>query len=176
MSSRRDPTKLTRDASSKVESSHRRDLRLEEQNNHYRHNYFPLVIPTSFYNVVHIHRFTTIDMISTLINYFESCYRYSKDTELDRFTYGLSLMQAHSIPQHLPSFIVLFEIRRFPSFDSLLMSKITSLFSLLFRSGNTISARGSMSKELRSAVQMNLFQWPTSALFVDLQRYCCGWY
>ena len=53
--SRRDPTKLTRDASSKVESRHRRDLRLEEQNNHYRHNYLPLIIPTSFYNVVHIH-------------------------------------------------------------------------------------------------------------------------
>ena len=47
-SSRRDPTKLTRDASSKVESRHRRDLRLEEQNNHYRHNYLPLIIPTSF--------------------------------------------------------------------------------------------------------------------------------
>ena len=175
-SSRRDPTKLTRDASSKVESRRRRDLRLEEQNNHYRHNYLPLIIPTSFYNVVHIHRFTTNDTISTLINHFESCYRYSIDTELDRFTYDLSLIQVHSIPQHLPSFIVLFEINQFPSSDSLLISKIKSLFNLLFRSGNTIFSWGPMSKELRPAVEMNLFQWPTSALFIDLQSCFGGWY
>ena len=50
------------------------------------------------------------------------------------------------------------------------------MFNLLFRSGNTIFLWGPMSKELRPAVEMNLFQWPTSTLFIDLQSCFGGWY
>ncbi|CAF1418442.1 unnamed protein product [Rotaria sordida] len=166
----------SRGSSSKAQSRHCRNIRLEEQNHDYRRNYLPFTIPSSFYNIVHVHRFTTNDTISTLINHFESCYRYSIDTESDRFTYDLSLIQVHSIPQHLPSFIVLFEINHLPPSDSSLMGKIKLLFSLLFRLGNIIFSWGSMSDELKSAIQMNLFTWPVSALCINLQDEFPGWY
>ena len=122
----------------KVQSRHRRNSRLHEQNNNYRRNYLPFTVPSLFYNIVHVHRFTTIDTISSLIHHFESCYSYSIDTESDRYTYDLSLIQVHSIPQHLPSLVVLFEINHLPPSDSLLLTKIKLLFSILFRLGNTI--------------------------------------
>ncbi|CAF5146468.1 unnamed protein product [Rotaria magnacalcarata] len=106
------------DSGGKSQNRHRRHVRLEEQNNHYRRNYRPFTIPSSFYNIVHVHRFTSIDTISTLINHFESCYRYSIDTESDRLTNELSLIQVHSIPQHLPSFIVLVELNHLPASDT----------------------------------------------------------
>ncbi|CAF4275970.1 unnamed protein product [Rotaria magnacalcarata] len=105
----------------------------KNKNNHYQRNYRPFIIPSSFYNIVHVYRFTTIDAISTLINHFESCYRYSIDTDSDRFTNELSLVQVHSIPQHLPSFIVLFELNHLPSSNTLLFEKINLLFRFLFR-------------------------------------------
>ncbi|CAF1433567.1 unnamed protein product [Rotaria sordida] len=166
----------SRGSSSKAQSRHCRNIRLEEQNHDYRRNYLPFTIPSSYYNIVHVHQFTTNDTISTLINHFESCYRYSIDTESDRFTYDLSLIQVHSIPQHLPSFIVLFEINHLPPSDSSLMGKIKLLFSLLFRLGNIIFSWGSMSDELKSAIQMNLFTWPVSALCINLQDEFPGWY
>ncbi|CAF4194585.1 unnamed protein product [Rotaria sordida] len=152
-----------RGSSGKAQSRHRRNIRLEEQNKNYRHNYLSFTIPSSYYNIVHVHRFTIIDTISTLINHFESCYRYSIDTESDRFTYDLSLIQVHSIPQHLPSFILLFEINHLPPPDSLLM-------------GNIIFSWGSMSEELISAVQMNLFTWTVPALLINLQDEFPSWY
>ncbi|CAF3870894.1 unnamed protein product [Rotaria sp. Silwood1] len=165
-----------RDSSRKSKSRHRRNVRLEEQNNNYRHHYLPFTIPSSFYNIVHVHRFTTIDTISTLINHFESCYRYSIDTESDRFTYELSLIQFYSIPQKLPSFIVLFELNHFPPSDTLLFEKIKLLFRLLFRLGNIIFSWGPMSDELMPAVRMNLFTWPVPALLFNLQDEFYSWY
>ncbi|CAF1338027.1 unnamed protein product [Rotaria sordida] len=160
----------SRGSSSKAQSRHRRSIRLEEQNHDYRRNYLPFTISSSFYNIVHVHRFTTIDTISTLIKHFESCYRYSIDIESDRFTYELSLIQVLSIPQHLPSFIVLFEINHLPPSDSLLMGKIKLLFSLLFRLGNIIFSWGPMSEELKSAVEMNLFTWPVPCIIIRYAR------
>ncbi|CAM2727911.1 unnamed protein product [Rotaria socialis] len=169
-------TNSNRDSSSKSQNRHRRHVRLEEQNNHYRRNYRPFTIPSSFYNIVHVHRFTSIDTISTLINHFESCYRYSIDTESDRFTNELSLIQVHSIPQHLPSFIVLFELNHLPSSNTLLFEKINLLFRFLFRLGNTIFSWGSMNTELQSVIRMNLFTWPSLALLINLQDAFPGWY
>ncbi|CAF5115635.1 unnamed protein product, partial [Rotaria magnacalcarata] len=40
------------------------------------------------------------------------------DTESDRLTNELSLIQVHSIPQHLPSFIVLVELNHLPASDT----------------------------------------------------------
>ncbi|CAF1079407.1 unnamed protein product [Rotaria magnacalcarata] len=141
-----------RDSSGKSQDRHRRHVRLEEQNNRYQRNYRPFTIPSSFYNIVHVHRFTTIDTISTLINHFESLYRYSIDTESDQFINALSLIQVHSIPQHLSSFIVLFELNHLPSSNTLLFEKNNLLFRFLFRSGNTIFAWGSMNTELQSVI------------------------
>ncbi|CAF1335111.1 unnamed protein product [Rotaria magnacalcarata] len=146
-----------RDSGGKSQNRHRLHVRLEEQNNHYRRHYRPFTIPSSFYNIVHVHRFTSIDTISTLISHFESCYRYSIDTESDRFTNELSLIQVHSIPQHLPSFIVLFELNHLPSSNTLLFEKINLLFRFLFRLGNAIFSWGSMNTELQSVIRMNLF-------------------
>ena len=71
---------------------------------------------------------------------------------------------------------MLFEINHLPSSDSLLLSKIKLLFSILFRLGNIIFSWGSMSDELKSAVRMNLFTWPASALFINLQDLFPSWY
>ncbi|CAF2959876.1 unnamed protein product [Rotaria sp. Silwood2] len=165
-----------RGSSGKSQSRHNRNVRLEEQNNNYRRNYRPFTIPSSFYNSVHVHRFTTIDIMSTLINHFESCYRYSIDTESDRLTNELSLIQVHSIPQTLPSFIVLFELNHLPPIDTLLYEKIQLLFCVLFRLGNIIFSWGSISDELKPAVRMNLFTWPSLALLINLQDEFPGWY
>ncbi|CAF4662040.1 unnamed protein product [Rotaria sp. Silwood2] len=166
---------LNRDSNGQSQSRHRRNVRLEEQNNNYRRNYLPFTIPSSFYNIAHVHRFTTIDTISILNNHFEPCYRYSVDTDLDRFTYELSLIQVHSIPQNLPSFIVLFEINHLPPFDTLLFDKIKLLFRLLFRLGNITFSWGSMSNELKSAVLMNLFTWPLLVFLINLQNEFPSW-
>ncbi|CAF4371916.1 unnamed protein product [Rotaria sp. Silwood2] len=166
---------LNRDSNGQLQSRHRRNVRLEEQNNNYRRNYLPFTIPSSFYNIAHVHRFTTIDTISTLNNHFESCYRYTADTDLDRFTYKLALIQVHSIPQNLPSFIVLFEINHLPPFDILLFDKIKLLFRLLFPLENITFSWGSMSNELKSAVLMNLFTWPLLVFLINLQNEFPSW-
>ncbi|CAM4779814.1 unnamed protein product [Rotaria magnacalcarata] len=164
------------DSGGKSQNRHRRHVRLEEQNNHYRRNYRPFTIPSSFYNIVHVHRFTSIDTISTLINHFESCYRYSIDTESDRLTNELSLIQVHSIPQHLPSFIVLVELNHLPASDTVLFEKIKLLFCFLFRLGNIIFSWGSMHTELAPVIHINLFTWPSLALVINLQDAFPGWY
>ena len=69
-----------------------------------------------------------------------------------------------------------FEINHLPSSDSLLLTIIKLLFSILFRLGNTIFPWGSMSDELKSAVRMNLFIWPISALLINLQDLFLSWY
>jgi hypothetical protein len=165
-----------RDSSGKSHRHHCRNVRLQEQHNHYRHHYPPFTIPSSYYTIVYVHRFTAIDTIETLLNHFESCYRYSIDTESDRFTYELSLVQVQSIPRQLPSLIVLFELNHFPSSDSLLMKKIRSLFHLLFRLENTIFSWGPMHVELKPAISMNLFKWPVSGLLINLQDEFSSWY
>jgi hypothetical protein len=145
--------------------------------NRQRHDQIPpFIIPSVYYEIVHVHRFTSSRIIQRLIDHFQSCYRYSVDTESDRFTNELSLIQIHSIPRRLPSFVILLELKHLPPVESMLYDQIKALLQLLFRLGNTIYSWGSLSKELLPIIALDLITSLGPALPVDLQDHFFDWY
>ncbi|CAF4300403.1 unnamed protein product [Rotaria magnacalcarata] len=94
----------------------------------------------------------------------------------DQMNDQITRVHVHSIPQHLSSFIVLFELNHLSSSNTLLFEKINLLFRFLFRLGNTIFSWGSMNTELQSVICMNLFTWLSLALLINSQDAFPGWY
>ena len=153
-----------------------RNARKALENRDRRDQIPPFIIPSSYYEIVHVHRFTSSRTIQMLINHFESCCRYSIDTESDRFTNELSLIQIHSIPRCLPSFIILLELNHLPSVMSTLHDQIKILLHRVFRLGNTIYSWGPLSKELAPIIAMELITGLGPALSINLQGQFFNWY
>jgi hypothetical protein len=146
-----------------------RNARKASENRHHRDHVSPFVIPPSFYKIIHVHRFTSSSTMQTLINHFDSCYKYSINTESDRETNELSLIQIQTIPCSLPSFVVLLEVNHLPPVHSSLHDRLKALLLLLFRLGNSIFGWGPLSTELDPLLTMNLIPKLGPALLFNLQ-------
>ena len=153
-----------------------RNARKELENRQRSDQIPPFIIPSSYYEIIHVHRFTSSRTIQMLIDHCESCSRYSIDTESDRFTNELSLIQIHSIPRSLPSFVILLELKQLPALKSTLHDQIKILLHRVFRLGNTIYSWGPLSKELAPIIAMDLITVLGPALLINLQAEFFNWY
>jgi len=145
-------------------------------NHDYQRTYPPFVIPSVFYNVYHVHQFTSMETIQLIIEHFEQCYHYSIDTESDKNNHELCLIQVQSIPRRLPMFVVLVALKHLPLPGSPLFMKLESMFSLLFRLENTVFSWGELRHEIRNIQDYNVGSWIIRADLINLQNKFNNWY
>ncbi|CAF4789026.1 unnamed protein product [Rotaria sp. Silwood2] len=81
-----------------------------------------------------------------LIHHVQECTQYTIDTESERSTGNLALIQIQSIPRRLSAFVILIELEQLPSTNSHMYVKIKENFELIFRSGNELYSWGVMNK------------------------------
>ena len=172
----RNPGESSRAFGDATQKQFDRNARLTQQNDQYRQDYPSFDIPSSFYEIVFVNRYSSIKVIQELIEHFGNCFRFTIDTESDCYTNELSLIQVHSISSHLPSLIVLIELNHLSSLDFSVMEKLKELFRVLFRFEGIIYSWGSLSLELKPIISMHLFTWPIQALLINLQEDFSGWY
>ncbi|CAF3729881.1 unnamed protein product [Rotaria socialis] len=148
----------------------------QEENDQYRQDYPSFEIPTSYYNVVHVNKYTSIEEMHMLINHVQECTQFTIDTESEKSNGQLALIQLQTIPSRLPSLVILIELAHLPSNDSHVCVKIKEFFELIFRSNNELYSWGDMIKELDPIKNSALFKWPTLASLLDIQPHFPGWY
>ncbi|CAF1344750.1 unnamed protein product [Rotaria sordida] len=99
-----------------------------------------------------------------LINYVRNCNEFTFDTEGEKSTKQLALIQIQAIPQQLPFFVILVELAHLPPIHSLIHLQIKQLFELIFTFRNDIllgtitlsNGRNIIINDINSEGQMNL--------------------
>jgi hypothetical protein len=172
----RNPNNPPAELTGKPKRNWKRNARKESKNYNYKCQYPPFYIPSVCYNVCHIHRFTKLDIMDTILTHFEACHSFTIDTESVRRPSNLALIQVQSIPVELPSYVLLIQLRHLPTNHSLLFNKIQSLFKILFDKRKTIYSWGSLDKELKHAIPYSLFSFPIYAKAIDLQSEFSKWH
>ncbi|CAF1438112.1 unnamed protein product [Rotaria sordida] len=72
--------------------------------------------------------------LQTIMEHITTCKNFSIDTESDRNTRELALIQIHTIPSRLPGIVILLELFHLPLVDTILFQQIYSLVQLIFYS------------------------------------------
>ena len=86
----------------------------EEENKRFRQQYPLSEIPTSFYKVVHVTKYTSIDEMHLMINHVQECTQFTIDTESERSNSQLALIQVQTIPPRIPLLVILMELAHLP--------------------------------------------------------------
>ncbi|CAF1398267.1 unnamed protein product [Rotaria magnacalcarata] len=139
-------------------------------------NWIPLNLAASSYEIVYVNKFTTTEIMQKLIDHVRHCHEFIFDTEGDRSSKQLALIQIQTIPRQLPCFVVLLELLHLPSHDILIFVKIRQLFRLIFQSNNKLYSWGPLRLELYPAVNYELFEWAIKSQIFDIQRNFSKWY
>jgi hypothetical protein len=95
----RDPNNPPPNLTGRSRRNYVHNARKALQNYRYRTIYSPFTVPSTFYVIHHLHRLTPIATFHVVLEHFASCRRFSIDTESDKYTRELSLVQIHSMPQ-----------------------------------------------------------------------------
>ncbi|CAF1378364.1 unnamed protein product [Adineta steineri] len=165
----RDPNAPPKYLTGKSRSNWIRNARREQQNYLYGQQFPIFHIPSTYYEIHHIHRFTSPDTLTFLIEHINKCRRFSIDTESDCNTNEIALIQINSIPQTLPSLVILVELNHLPQFDTPLFEQICLLFKLMFNSLNTLYGWGDLVVELEKAISFHIFSFPLACKCINLQ-------
>ncbi|CAF4561393.1 unnamed protein product [Rotaria sp. Silwood2] len=147
-----------------------------KENVELRQKFPPFVVPTAFYKIVHVNKYTSMEELHLLVNHVQQCTQFTIDTESERSDGQLALIQIQTIPSQLPSLLILIELQHLPFDNPPTYIKIKEFFSLVFRSGNQLYSWGDMDKELEPIQDSHLFNWPTTASLIDIQPYFSDWY
>ena len=86
----------------------------EEENKRFRQQYPLSEIPTSFYKVVHVTKYTSIDEMHLMINHVQERTQFTIDTESERSNSQLALIQVQTIPPRIPLLVILMELAHLP--------------------------------------------------------------
>ncbi|CAF4185199.1 unnamed protein product, partial [Rotaria sordida] len=81
-------------------------------------------IPTSLYEIIYANKYTTTETMQKLINYVRNCNEFTFDTEGEKSTKQLALIQIQTISQQLPFLIILVELAHLPLIHSLIHLQI----------------------------------------------------
>ncbi|CAF4644244.1 unnamed protein product [Rotaria socialis] len=147
------------------------------QKNYQNQQQYPaFYLPTSFYEIIYVNKFTTTETMQKLIDHVRYCLEFTFDTEGERSNNQLALIQIQTIPQQLPCFVVLLELLHLPSYDTLIFVKIKQLFQLIFQSKDKLYSWGSLRRELYPAVNYELWEWPITSQIFDVQLDFSEWY
>ena len=118
-----------------------------KKNYQLKQNYPSFTIPTDMYEVKYVNKYTTINVMQLLIRHVENCQEYTIDTEGERSTNEVVLIQIETIPRELPIFIIIFELKHLSSDNSPSNVMIKNIFRLIFRPGNKLYSWGPIEKE-----------------------------
>ena len=146
------------------------------QNCYHSKNHPPFNIPPTYYNIVHVHRFTNVDTLDVIIQHFRSCQLYSIRTKSVVNSSKLSLIQIHTIPTSLPSYVLFVHLHELPSADLLIFTKIQLIFQLLFFPQNVLYSWGILQAELEHGLFCSLYSFPIDAKCINLQSEFNKWY
>ncbi|CAF4150870.1 unnamed protein product [Rotaria sordida] len=95
-----------------------------------------------------------------LINYVRNCNEFTFDTEGEKPTKQLALIQIQTIPQQLPFFVILVELVHLPPIHSLIHLQIKQLFELIFTFRNDMYYWEPLRKEIYPAIVYQWFEEP----------------
>ncbi|CAF4144244.1 unnamed protein product [Rotaria sordida] len=70
-----------------------------KKNYQYQQQHPALDIPTSFYEIIYVNKYTTTETMQKLINHVRNCNEFTFDTEDEKSTKQLALIQIQTIPQ-----------------------------------------------------------------------------
>ncbi|CAF3739536.1 unnamed protein product [Rotaria socialis] len=141
-----------------------------------KQQYPPFIVPPQLYNVIYIHKQMTGQTMEMLIEHVQHCNEFTFDTESEKSNKKLALIQIQTIPDQLPSLVILLELAHLPPLESQLYTKIKHFFQLVFRSTNSLYSWGPLDKELLPAISYELFMWPIPAPIYDIQSHFNKWY
>lgn len=137
-------------------------------------NYQCFHIKSDNYNRVIINNDTSINTWHEVLAHVSDCTQYSMDTESDRRTNELALIQVNTIPHSGKSWIMLIELNHLSTRNSSRYEKVFDLFRLIFREANEIYSWGDMAFELEPAKE--LLAWPIRSKLINLQPRFSSWY
>ena len=147
-----------------------------EENEQLREQYRSFEVPTSIYKVIFINKYTSMEEMNLLVNHVQSCNQFTIDTESEKSNGELALIQIQTLPQRLPTFVILIELAHLPAEDSSKYMKIKNYFDLVFRLGNELYSWGDMENELCPIKYYNLIEWPLESSMIDIQPHFGNWY
>ncbi|CAF4186203.1 unnamed protein product [Rotaria sordida] len=98
------------------------------------------------------------------------------DSEGEKSTKQLALIQIQTIPQQLPFFVILVECAHLPPINSSIHLQIKQLFELIFKFRNNIYSWESLRKEIYPAIVCQWFEWPIKTSVVNFQLKFADWY
>jgi hypothetical protein len=146
----------------------------------YEHQYPPFHVPPSEYEIYHVHQYTPVEIINSLIDRTRQTNRFTVDTESDRyqtnstFSTKLALIQVQAIFQSSSSIVIFFELHHFPPLTSPTFVPIHQLLDTIFQQGNRLSSWGELDREL-SPIAF-LFSCSIAHLQHNLQDHFKQWY
>ncbi|CAF1677121.1 unnamed protein product [Rotaria sordida] len=147
-----------------------------KKNYQYQQQHPALDIPTSFYEIIYVNKYTTTETMQKLINHVRNCNEFTFDTEDEKSTKQLALIQIQTIPQQLPFFVILVECAHLPPINSSIHLQIKQLFELIFKFRNNIYSWESLRKEIYPAIVYQWFEWPIKTSVVNFQLKFADWY
>ena len=153
------------------------DIAVKTKKNYQLQQEFPpFVVPSSVYQVIHVHKHTSMETMRILVDHVQDCTEYTIDTESEKANKQLALIQIQSMPRQLPSFVILLELAQLSSIEPSIHVKIKLLLQMVFRSGNELYSWGNLDLELSSIKLCELFDWPIRASMRDIQCEFSRWY
>ncbi|CAF1337864.1 unnamed protein product [Adineta steineri] len=114
--------------------------------------------------------------MNKLIQHVRNCNDFTIDTEGERSTNELALMQIQTIPRNAPLVVILIEIMNLPLNDTIIYVKIKQCLELIFKSENNLYGWGELIVELRPAIKYEIFNWPIKSTIYDIQLYFPQWH
>ena len=87
------------------------------KNHQLQRRYPPLTVLTSIYQVIFVHQYTTSDTMQMLIDRVRNCDEFTFDTESEKTSKELALIQIQTIPHQLPLYVVIIELAHLPSIN-----------------------------------------------------------
>jgi hypothetical protein len=140
----------------------------------------PIFTPLYDYDIIHLHRRTSMKQMYELISSAYDTQLFTIDTETDHRTCQPALIQIEFVVHdyYSRSMVLLIETGYLPSRSSILFRLIRSLLKIIFQSTNTILSWGNPINEL---IHFLPYQILDSNLinqlnFIDIQYYFKKWY
>ena len=109
------------------------------------------------YSCYFIHQRTDILIVDQLIDEAKRTFNYTLDTEGDPVKNVPGTIQIEFIRPNSPSIVIVIEVNYLPPINSPLFMKIQQLCSIILKPDNVIYSWGSISDELKSFMDLNLF-------------------
>lgn len=134
--------------------------------------------PLNTYEIYHIHKSTSVNLLHDLIKYARKTTEFTADTERDYYTHQPALIQIEFIQRQRHSIVLLIEVFHLPHESSTLFWLIKSLLKVIFHSSNRIFSWGDLHDELIYFIQYGIISREilTQMNSIDIQKCFKRWH